>query len=74
MARPRSFNGAKKRGWYIVRIPRRKDLSWYGIIMTIDRMITGDRLCEYDMQGGGWIAFENEVDASKIQFHYGEFS
>jgi len=73
MAKPRSINGARKRGWHIVRIPSRKDLSWVGIMITIDRMITGHRLFLYDMQGGGFAALENETDASKVQFQFGEF-
>ena len=74
MGNPRTINGALKRGWHLVKIKRREDLSWIGILTTIDRLVTNKYfVSQYDMQGGGYLAFDNEVDASIVQFQFGHF-
>lgn len=69
--RPRTVRGAEKRGWPIVRVLRREDMSWMGIQNRVVRMTRGFALYRYDYQGGGWIAFENPSDAVLVQMKFG---
>ncbi len=71
MAKPRTIRGAIKRGWVTVRVPRQENLSYVGILNRISRLTTGTFINEYDMHGGGYVAFENPRDAVIVQLKFG---
>ena len=71
MAKPRSIRGAVKRGWPVVRIMGRDDISWMGILNRVSRLTGGYSVNRYDLAGGGWIAFENPADAVAVQLKWG---
>jgi hypothetical protein len=69
--RPRTVRGAEKRGWPVVRIMGREDISWMGILNRVGRLTSGYAVNRYDMSGGGWMAFENPADAVMVQMKWG---
>lgn len=71
MGRPRSIRGAMKRGWTVVRILGREDISWMGILNKVNKLASGYSVNRYDMSGGGWMAFENPADAVVVQLKWG---
>ena len=71
--RPRTVRGALRRGWRPVIIKRREDLSWVGILNHIQYMTEGAFVSNYDLQGGGTVAFELEKDALIAQMRFGHF-
>lgn len=68
---PRTIRGAVKRGWPVVRIMGREDISYMGIVNCVSRETKGFYLNRYDMAGGGWFAFEDPADAVFIQMKWG---
>jgi hypothetical protein len=49
----------------------REDISWMGILNRVGRLTSGYAVNRYDMQGGGWMAFENPADAVMVQMKWG---
>lgn len=70
---PRSVRGALRRGYHKVVIKRREDLSWVGILYSIQRLTKGHSVNSYDMQGGGTVAFKDEADALIVAMKFGHF-
>ena len=68
---PRTINSAIKHGWYSLHIPKQEDLSYIGIMNTVDRLISGRYKQSYDLQGGGSFAFENTEDFTIIKLRFG---
>lgn len=66
MAFPRTVAGAAKRGWTVVYVPRREDLSWAGICNWIYSNVTGQFVADYRYKGDGDVAFERSEDASMV--------
>ena len=71
--RPRTVNGAVKRGWHFVKIARREDLSYFGILNVVDRITQGRCIHGYDLQGGGTFAFELAEDATRVNLRLNFF-
>ena len=65
MTGPRTVKGAAKRGWTVVYIPRREDLSWAGICNWIYSNAVGKFIPDYRFRGDGNVAFEQQEDAVK---------
>lgn len=71
--RPRTITGAVARGWHVVKIARRQDLSYYGIRNLVNHMISGRYIEEYDLRGGGTFAFEVAEDATRVNLRLNFF-
>lgn len=63
MDMPRSVLNAQQRGWTIVHIPR-QSFKWVDVMIHIKRSITGREVHQYANAGAGYVAFEQESDAS----------
>jgi hypothetical protein len=68
---PRSVNGAERKGWHIVEVPRnyfeKHKLSWVGIELWTGRNTRGYFATEFLTRR---FAFEREEDASKFIFQF----
>ena len=65
MASPRTVNGARKRGWTVVYVPRSETRSWAGICNWLAYNSVGRFVGNYLYQGDGNVAFEQQEDVVK---------
>lgn len=61
---PYKVRDAVAKGYTPVRIKQQPTLDWCNIINFIKRNITKHVVYESDSQGGGWVAFQTEAQAS----------
>ena len=55
-----------------MKIKRREDRSWLGILIGIDRLVGGTYYVkDYDFQGGGTVAFEDPGLAAMVALKFG---
>lgn len=68
---PRTYNGAKEKGWSVVYFPRDDARTWFGLTSAIKMGSQSYTVNIYYGSGDGEVLFENASDAMFAAFKFG---